>query len=226
MEATRRTPLGLLVRPTGAVRIESVNPFAFGNARRDGLLACWERIVEGFDAPELLAWDRKLGVMGDYAKVPVVPYLDDDVPADRPSTTDAAHAAALAAPVPAKSTAREPGPYATVAGAHARGRELGRSRRYRRGAIRVSGEHVRIPATGTISRLNRTAAAVLEACSPGTAGDAVDALAASSPAEPRERIERDVRLTIRSLCARGILRPALAAGDAPATADGTVDLPY
>jgi len=214
------------VRPTGAVRIESVNPFAFGNARRDGLLACWERIVEGFDAPELLEWDRKLGVMGDYAKVPVVPYLDDDVPADRPSTTDAAHAAALAAPLPAKSTAREPGPYATVAGAHAHARELGLARRYRRGAIRSSGEHVRIPATGAITRLNATAVAVLDACSPGSAADAAEALAASYPHEPRERIERDVRQAIRSLATRGILRPALAAGDAPAIAEGTVDLPY
>jgi MoaA/NifB/PqqE/SkfB family radical SAM enzyme len=226
MAATRRTPLGLLVRPTGAVRIESVNPFAFGNARRDGLLACWERIVEDFDAPELMAWDRKLGVMGDYAKAPVVPYLDDDVPADSPSTTAAAHAAALAAPIPAKSQAREPGPYAQVEGAHAHARKLGRRRRYRRGAVRMSGEHVRIPATGTISHLNSTALAVLEACSPGSPGDAVDTLVARYPNEPRARIERDVRQTVRSLAARGILRPALAAGDTPATADGTVDLPY
>jgi hypothetical protein len=46
------------------------------------------------------------------------------------------------------------------------------------------------------------------------------------PNEPRARIERDVRQTVRSLAARGILRPALATGDTPATADGTVDLPY
>ena len=188
--------------------------------------ACWERIVEGFDAPELMAWDRKLGVMGDYAKVPVVPYLDDDVPADQPSTSAAAHAAALSAPVPAKSKAREPGPYAAIDGAHAHARELGLGRMYRRGAVRSSGEHVRIPSTGAIARLNRTAVAVLEACSPGTPGDAVEALATAYPNESRDRIERDVRQTIRSLAARGILRPALAAGDEPATADGTVDLPY
>jgi MoaA/NifB/PqqE/SkfB family radical SAM enzyme len=223
---TRQTPLGLLVRPTGAVRIESVNPFSFGNARRDGLAACWARIVEGFDAPELMAWDRKMGVMGDFARQDVVPYLDDDVPADRPTTSEAARAAALAAPVPAKATAREPGPYATVAGAHAHARDLGLARPYRRGAIRVSGEHVRIPATGSISRLNAAAVTVLDACSPGTAGDATAALAAAHPTEPRERIERDVRTTVRSLTARGILRPALAAGDAPATAEGTPDLPY
>jgi MoaA/NifB/PqqE/SkfB family radical SAM enzyme len=226
MAPTRRTPLGLLVRPTGAVRIESVNPFSFGNARRDGLAACWARIAAGFDSPELMEWDRKLGVMGDYAKQDVVPYLDDDVPAEQPMTTEAARAAALAAPVPAKSTSRQPGPYATVAGAHARARELGLQRAYRRGAIRVSGHHVRIPVSGSISRLNATAVRVLEACSPGTAGDAVHALAAAYAAEPVERIERDVRETIRSLVARGILRPALAAGDAPATAEGTVDLPY
>ena len=226
MAPTRPTPLGLLVRPTGAVRIESVNPFSFGNARRDGLAACWDRIVTGFDSPELMAWDRRMGVMGDYAKQDVVPYLDDDVPAETPTTTGTARAAALAAPVPAKSTPREPGPYATVAGAHAHTRELGLSRAYRRGAIRASGEHIRIPATGLISRLNPTAVAVLDACSPGTAQDAVSALARAYPSEPRERIERDVRETIRTLAARGILRPAKAAGDAPATAEGTVDLPY
>jgi hypothetical protein len=226
MAPTRRTPLGLLVRPAGTVRIESVNPFSFGHARRDGLATCWARIVEGFDSPELMQWDRKLGVMGDYAKQPVVPYLDDDVPAGQAVTTDASRAAALAAPVPAKAKAREPGPYATVEGAHAHARELGLARGYRRGAIRVSGEHVRIPATGAITRLNATAVAVLDACSPGTAGEAVQALAAAYPSETRERVERDVRETVRSLLVRGILRPALAAGDAPATAEGTVDLPY
>jgi pyruvate-formate lyase-activating enzyme len=226
MAPTRRTPLGLLVRPSGAVRIESVNPFAFGHARRDGLAGCWDRIVAGFDAPELMAWDRRMGVMGDYAKQDVVPYLDEDVPAERPSTTQAARAAALAAPVPAKSKAREPGPYADVAGALAHGRELGFARAYRSGAVRVSGEHVRVLATGTISRLNSTAAAVLGACSPGKAGDATAALVAAYPAESPDRIERDVRQAIRSLAARAILRPALAQGDAPATAEGTVDLPY
>jgi MoaA/NifB/PqqE/SkfB family radical SAM enzyme len=222
----RVTPLGLLVRPTGAVRIESVNPFSFGNARRDGLAACWQRIVDGFDAPALMEWDKRMGVMGDFARQDVVPYLDDDVPADEPTTTAAARAAALAAPLPAKAKAREPGPYATIEGALAHGRELGLARGYRRGAVRMSGMHIRIPATGAISRLNAAAVAVLEACSPGTAADAVEALVADYPGEPRERLERDVRETIRSLLARGILRPALAGGDSPATAEGTVDLPY
>jgi hypothetical protein len=101
---TQQTPLGLLVRPSGAVRTESVNPFSFGNAQRDGLAACWRRIVEGFDAPALLEWDRRLGVMGDFAKQDVIPYLDEDVPAERPTTTAAARAAALAAPLPAKAS--------------------------------------------------------------------------------------------------------------------------
>src|SRR5262249_35720879 len=153
-----------------------------------GLLACWQRIVEGFDAPELLAWDRKLGVMGDYAKQDVVPYLDDDVPADRPMTSAAARAATLAAPIPEKASPREPGPYATIAGAPGHGHELGDARGYRRGAVRVSGEHIRIPATGVISRLNVTALAVLDACSPGTVGDAIETLAAAHPTEPRDRI--------------------------------------
>jgi len=222
----REAPLGMLVRPTGAVRIESISPFSFGNAARDGLAACWRQIVDGFDSPALLEWDRRLGVMGDLARQDLVPYLDDDVPADRPRTSAAARAAVLAAPLPAKAAAGDSGPYASVAGAHARARELGLSRGYRRGAIRVSGEHVRIPATGAITRLNTAALAVLDACSPGTAGDAVARLASAHPSEPCERIERDVRQTIRSLAARGILRPALAAGDVPSTADGTVDLPY
>jgi len=225
MGPTRRTPLSLLVRPSGTVRIESINPFSFGDARRDGLASCWARIAEGFDAPELMAWDRKLGVIGDYARQDVVPYLDDDVPADAASTSAAARAAALSAPVPAKARAREPGPYASVAGAHAHARELALARRYRSGAVRVSGQHVRIPATGAITRLNATALTVLDACSPGTAADVMAALRAAYPSEPPDRIERDVRGTIRSLAARGILRPALAAGDLPSTADGTVDLP-
>jgi MoaA/NifB/PqqE/SkfB family radical SAM enzyme len=226
MAPTRRAPLGLLVRPTGAVRTESVNPFTFGNARRDGLAACWQRIVEGFDAPELLAWDRSLGVMGDYANADVVPYLDEDVPADAPALSAGARAATLAAPLPAKTLAREPGPYAEPVAALGHAGEIGLAREYRRGAIRVSGTHVRILATGAIVRLNTTALAVLDACSPGTPGDAVAALLAAHPAEPRARIEHDVRETVRSLAVRGILRPALAPGDAPSLAEGTVDLPY
>src|SRR5262249_19729181 len=141
-------------------------------------------------------------------------------------TSAAARAATLAAPIPEKASSREPGPYATIAGALRHGHELGDARGYRRGAVRVSGEHIRIPATGVISRLNVTALAVLDACSPGTVGGAIETLAAAHPTEPRDRIDRDVRRTIRSLAARGILRPALAIGDDPSTADGTPDLPY
>ncbi|MDX6655953.1 MAG: hypothetical protein QOH62_746 [Solirubrobacteraceae bacterium] len=225
MAAMRRAPLGLLVRPNGAVRMESVNPFTFGNAR-DGLAACWQRIVEGFDAPEILNWDKRLGVMGDYAKADVVPYMDEDVPAEAPVVTKAARAATLAAPLPAKATAREPGPYAEVDAALARAGDLGMSRAYRRGAVRVSGEHVRILASGALARLNATSRVVLDACSPGRPGEAVETLAALHPSVPSARLADDVRETVRSLAARGILRPALAHGDAPATAEGTADLPY
>jgi hypothetical protein len=226
MTAMRCAPLGLLVRPNGAVRIESVNPFTFGNARHDGLAACWQRIVEGFDAPELLQWDKRLGVMGDYAKADVVPYLDEDVPVEAPVVTQAAREATLAAPLPAKAKAREPGPYAAVDAALTRVADLGMTRAYRRGAVRVSGEHVRILASGALARLNAASELVLDACSPGTPGDAVDALAALHPSVPRERLADDVRETVRSLAMRGILRPGLAHGDAPATAEGTADLPY
>ena len=189
MAPTRRTPLGLLVRPTGAVRIESVNPFAFGNARRDGLAACWSRIVEGFDCARADGVGPQAGRDGRLRQAGRRPVPGRRRARRRVTTTEAARAAALAAPLPAKSKAREPGPYASVEGAVAHARELGLARGYRRGAVRVSGEHVRIPATGAISGLNATALAVLEACSPGTAGDAVEALAAAYPAEPRERIE-------------------------------------
>jgi hypothetical protein len=226
MNPLRRAPLGLLVRPNGAVRTESVNPFTFGNARDDGLAACWQRIVEGFDAPELLEWDKRLGVMGDYAKADVVPYMDDDVPAEAPVVTREARAATLAAPLPAKARGREPGPYAAVDSALARAADLGMARAYRRGAVRVSGEHVRILASGALVRLNETSLAVLDACSPGTPGDALEALAALHPSVPTEQMADDVRATVRSLAVRGILRPALAHGDAPATAEGTADLPY
>ena len=173
-----------------------------------------------------MKWDRRMGVMGDYAKQDVVPYLDEDVPAERPTTTEAARAAALAAPVPAKSKAREPGPYATVDGALAHAREIGLGRAFRRGAVRVNGEHVRIPATGSISRLNATAVAILDACSPGTPADAVRALASAYPSEPHDRIEHDVAETI----ARCALAASCARPWPPATprrtAEGTPDLPY
>ena len=59
----RRPPSALLVRPDGAVRTDSLNPFAFGRVPRDGLATSWERVRERWRDPRVEAWRSKIACM-------------------------------------------------------------------------------------------------------------------------------------------------------------------
>ena len=49
-------PGSFLVRPNGDVRPDSMRPFSFGNAARDGVEACWTAIREGWDDEQINRW--------------------------------------------------------------------------------------------------------------------------------------------------------------------------
>ena len=84
--ATRedRAPAALLVRPDGRVRIDSLHPFSFGNALEDGLAECWERIREGWRAPEITEWADGISSSTGLGNAGLVPYLDEEAELGRP----------------------------------------------------------------------------------------------------------------------------------------------
>jgi hypothetical protein len=207
----QQAPASLLVRPGGAVLIDSLHPFAFGSATRDGVAACWERIRAGWRDPRIVAWARGIHSAGTMHRAELIPYRDEEV--DLFGDEDAPAAPTADAPRLPRAAAPRPGGGPEEAGA--RVRELALGRRYRLAPIRFAtesdgGRYVRMVDASRVLRLNGTAAAVMDACDGGSTGDAVARLTASFPEQPRGRLEQDVLGTVRYLQGRGLLRPALA----------------
>ena len=210
-------PASLLVRPSGAVLIDSLRPFAFGHAVHDGLEACWERIVAGWRDPRISRWIDSLGSSRDLPDSDLVPYLDDEVSlADPGAGGDGSSSRRHRSdPVPAKvAPADERGDADQLADANACVRELALARRYRLGEVRMGGgpsdHYVRALSGGEMTRLNGTAALVAGALDGGSPADAVGRLSDRFGETDRARLERDVLAVGRSLCRRGIVVPAAA----------------
>jgi MoaA/NifB/PqqE/SkfB family radical SAM enzyme len=228
----RQAPAALLVRPGGAVLIDSLHPFAFGNAVRDGLGACWERIRAGWRDPRIVEWARGIRHAGDMHKAELVPYRDEEV--DLAGADPAAAPAGASAEPPRLPRVSAPRPGGGPEAARARVRELALGRRYRLAPPRVGpeaggGRYVRVVDAGRVLRLNPTAADVMDACDGGTAADVLARLSARYPAQPPARLELDALGAVRDLQRRGLVRPALApAGGEPGPgaepALGLVDL--
>jgi hypothetical protein len=202
-------PAALLVRPNGAVWIDSVRPFCFGNVRDGGLAACWSRIQERWNDPRIVEWANALGRADDIPGSAVVPYLDEvelgPAGASDPEPVRSIDAAAIPAGVPETPAG---GGDLDRARRHATGLAL--ARRYRVGRCRSvgSGErYVRVLRDGRVCRLNRTASLVMDACDGGAAADAVAAVFARHPAVPRESLEAETLGSVRKLVERGILEP-------------------
>ncbi len=230
-------PAALLVRPSGAVLIDSLHPFAFGHAVRDGLETCWDRIAAGWRDPRISRWAGSLGSSRDLPHSDVVPYLDDEVPlvepdggdgngAERPSRRHAED------PVPAKAAPRDDTGSSTenLASARAQVRDLALGRRYRLAPVRIGGgpqdHYLRAVTSGEVVRLNGTAAMVAGALDWGTPAEAVSRLADRFAETDQGRLERDVLAAGRSLCRRGILVPVRAQRPPQlAASSGTPDLP-
>jgi MoaA/NifB/PqqE/SkfB family radical SAM enzyme len=222
-------PASMLVRPAGAVRTDSLRPFSYGNAARDGLATCWERIREGWRDPAIGRWAGALRTGADLGDSDLVPYLDEELEVGGPGTVGpgtrdaASRAAKLPAPAPLPEV--DPGEDLRAAAATIRGLALGR--RYRRGPIRAGGDPERpIVRTrdGRFLRLNRTAGLVLESLDGGTPADAAARLTEVFGEVPGDG-ELDAVGTARELQAAGALVPAGADGAAMPADPGPSDLP-
>ena len=75
----RAAPGSYLVRPNGDVRPDSLRPFTFGNAIRDGVETCWVAIREGWDDEQINRWADSMKRPEDLKKSELVAYLDDEV---------------------------------------------------------------------------------------------------------------------------------------------------
>jgi MoaA/NifB/PqqE/SkfB family radical SAM enzyme len=208
-------PTYFVVRPNGAVMTGAMSPFRFGDAIEDGVASCWDRIRRDWDHPGVRAWRDPIARGGAVSDAAVVPYRDEEIDPSGPLTAAKPPSAAVL-PIAAPSTQRPGSGDLESARAHIRGLAL--TRRYRPSAVGWSadedgGRSVRSPLGGMI-KLNATAAAVMDACSPGTPADAVAVLAARHPGRPAQALERDVLETTRRLAARGLLDGAR---DAPHT---------
>jgi hypothetical protein len=223
-------PQAMLVRPSGAVRTDSLRPFAFGHAIDDGLEECWRRIVVGWLDPEVTAWSRSLRSTRALPDSELVAYLDEDPRVGEAGTgtqpsrrfrgrrrSRATREQALAQPLPSPVGAMDrdgrSGADSEQAAAHVR--ELALSRPYRLGSVRCTlgaGErYVSRVEGGDVVRLNRTAGRIMDALDRGTPRDAVELLVADHPDVGRDQLERDVLDSARSLVSRRVVVPASAA---------------
>ncbi|CAB4880600.1 unannotated protein [freshwater metagenome] len=203
-------PAALLVRPAGAVLIDSLKPFRFGTVPEDSLSDCWERVVSTWPPPEMVDWARSIRTSSGIGRSAHVPYRDEEValvpaaggsPAGREVADEAIPSATPQTPERVDlGEARE-----TVVG-------LALARPYSLAAVRSTGSgargrYVRVVEAETTHRLNETAARVMDACDGGTPLAAVEQLARRGTAVARAQIEADVLGAVRSLVQRKILLP-------------------
>jgi Radical SAM superfamily/Coenzyme PQQ synthesis protein D (PqqD) len=199
-------PTAMLVRPDGAVVVDSLRPYPLG-AVDDGLASCWGRVAT--------AWRD-----GDFQR--------------RAATLRTAQAGVEAVATQGGAAPRyAAGSEAPSPNELARAREevaaLALARRYRVGPLRWSGATarghlVRSSETAKLLRLNSAAAAVLEELGEAPAAGAVERLAHVHPDVERSRLERDVVTTVRELERHGVIAPAGATPPAAAVAVRPSDL--
>jgi MoaA/NifB/PqqE/SkfB family radical SAM enzyme len=218
-------PGSLLVRPNGDVRPDSLRPFSFGNAVRDGVVACWQGIREGWNDERINRWAGAIKGPEDLAKSDLVAYLDDEMPiAGKTSVT---RSTGREAEVPAPTPPRQVDPAEELREATEKVRELAGARRYRHAPLRWSGSagqrFVRLAGDGTYLRLNESGGVVMDALDGGTLADAASALRARYDID-EEHARTDAVSTARELQRRGVVMAADASASFPAE-PGTTDLP-
>jgi len=206
----RWAPAAMLVRPDGTVLIDSMHPFSFGSVD-DGLAKVWERINAGSSGGAVAEWRRTVRSGRRLSEAPLVPYRDEPVevagsrPPAQPGRPRRGGALMTSPPdVAAPSDLTE---------ARAFVESLALARRYRLDDVRWTGSaagerYVRVKARRRTVCVNGTTGVVMDACGPGTPGDAVAALAARHPSVARERLVRDALGAVLRLKALGLLAPA------------------
>jgi MoaA/NifB/PqqE/SkfB family radical SAM enzyme len=219
----REAPGSFLVRPNGDVRPDSLRPFTFGNAARDGVGSCWAALREGWDDDRINRWAAGMKGPGDLPKADLVPYLDDEVSIRGGSSGSESRDA----PVPEKTPPKPVDPAEELLEAEGKVRELAGERRYRHAPLRWSGSErqrfVRLAGDGSYLRLNESGGVVMDALDGGTLADAASALRARYGIDA-ERARQDAVAATRDLQRRGVVMAAAAKGPFPAE-PGTTDLP-
>lgn len=249
----RDAPGSFLVRPNGDVRPDSLRPFTFGNAVRDGVAACWTALREGWDDERINRWAAGMKRPGDLPKADLVAYLDDEVsvagdllaggpsgpprrngggsgesgPTAPSGTRDGRSSGGRDAPVPEKTPPKPVDPAAELLQAEEKVRGLAGARRYRHAPLRWSGSErqrfVRLAGNGSYLRLNESSSVVMDALDGGTLADAASALRARYGIDD-ELARQDAVAATRDLQKRGVVMAASATGSFPAE-PGTTDLP-
>lgn len=223
----RRPPGSILVRPNGAARTDSLHPFSYGNAARDGVAACWERIRRRWRDDRVRRWAQSIKGSEDFGAGELVPYLDDEVELDGEGRATGGNGG-RSAPVPAPAPLPRANPAEDLEQAAARIRELALGRRYRLNPLRAGGGDgeriVRRVADGRYLRLNHSAGLVMDALDGGTPAAAATRLRDEAGA-PAERAEDDALRALRELVANGIVAPARSGSTLPPRDPGTSDLP-
>lgn len=217
VERIKDAPRTILVKPDGAVLVESGQPFAFGNVVDDGVRACWENLGSLWTDRRIIDWAADAASGSDSA---VVPYRDPDVflagtapPAGGEKVPAAEVALAPVGPAPAVTPA-------TVTAARSVLRNLVLARRHRLGDLRWSGDrdgdrYVRLR-DGTRATMNAFASLVMDAADGATVREAAAALCSRLVGADPTRVEDDVVATVDDLRVRGILVPVPSAPDASA----------
>jgi PqqA peptide cyclase len=249
----RDAPGSFLVRPNGDVRPDSLRPFTFGNAIRDGVESCWSALREGWDDERINRWAAGMKGPGDLPKADLVAYLDDEVsvagdlqaegvsgpprrngggsgesgPTSRSKASNGRSSGGRDAPVPEKTPPKPVDPASELLEAEGKVRELAAARRYRHAPLRSSGSErqrfVRLAGDGSYLRLNESGSVVMDALDGGTLADAASALRARYGID-EELARQDAVTATRDLQKRGVVMAASATGSFPAE-PGTTDLP-
>jgi hypothetical protein len=222
--AASKTPRSMLIRPNGAVLMDSLHPFAVADVHRQSLAECWPRVVRGWHDQRVERWRQAGTGAGPVA------YRDADVEIE-PEQGAASAAAPVTTAATPRVASRVVGRLKHEASARRARRthlpdlladdparsfvlSLALARRYERGDARATlgtdgaERYVRAAATQAVHVLNATAGLVLDAAGGGTPGDAVDLLCARNPGLDRAQLELDVIAAVRWLVARGLLIPA------------------
>jgi MoaA/NifB/PqqE/SkfB family radical SAM enzyme len=249
----RAAPGSYLVRPNGDVRPDSLRPFTFGNAIRDGVEACWVAIREGWDDERINRWADSMKRPEDLPKSDLVAYLDDEVivagepqaggrsapprrngggsgesgPTATSRTNNGQRSGGRDAPVPEPTTPKEVDPDAELEEAREKVRDLAGQRRYKHAPLRWTGSEgqrfVRLAGDGTYLRLNESGGVVMDALDGGTLAEAESALRARFGIDA-ERARDDAVAATRDLLGKHVVMAADASGSFPLE-PGTTDLP-
>jgi len=222
-------PGSFLVRPNGDVRPDSLRPFTFGNAIRDGVSACWKAIHDGWNDEQIDRWAKSMHGSRDLAESSLVAYLDDEVPVVPGVTGDTGEGSGgRDAPVPAKTPPDPIDPTRDLTAAREKVRGLAHTRRYRHAPLRWTGSRgkrfVRLTTNGRYLQLNESGGAVMDALDGGTLGDAVGLLRDRYGLD-ESRAREDATAAVRELLGKQVVIAASGSGAGFPEEAGTTDLP-